>query len=78
MKRTLTAYSLFGVAVTAMFLATKLLVVLATMHWVTSAMLGLALAPQLVLAGIMAIPTLFLLWKIGKLCYQAETSPENN
>lgn len=78
MNRILTPYSLFGVAVATMLLSAKLLISVGVIHWVIVAMLGLPLWPQLILAGILAVPTLILVWRIGRLCYDAETNPENN
>ncbi|MCG7507663.1 hypothetical protein [Mesorhizobium retamae] len=78
MNRILTPYSLFGVAVAALLLTAKLLISVGVIHWVISALLGLPLWPQLILAGILAVPTLIAMWRIFWLCYDAETSPENN
>ena len=78
MQSKLTAYTLFGVAAAALFLSTKLLIVLGTIHWLVSAILGLGLTPQLVRAAIMAPPALIALWRIFRLCYEAETHPANN
>lgn len=78
MNRILTPYSLFGVAVATLLLSSKLIISVGVVHWVVAALLDLPSLPQLILAGVMAVPTLILIWKIGKLCYEAETSPENN
>ncbi|MBR2687764.1 MAG: hypothetical protein IKE42_07910 [Aquamicrobium sp.] len=78
MNRILTPYSLFGVAAATLLLSAKLLISVGVIHWVVAALLDLPLLPQLVLAGILAVPTLVLIWRIVWLCYEAETSPENN
>lgn len=78
MNRILTPYSLFGVAAAALLLSAKLLISVGVIHWAVASVLGLPLLPQLILAGILAVPTLILMWRIGRLCYEAETSPENN
>lgn len=78
MNRILTPYSLFGVAVATLLLTAKLLISVGVIHWVITAMLGLPLLPQLILAGVLAVPTLIVMWRIVRLCYDAETSPENN
>ncbi|MFE0017661.1 hypothetical protein ACFWXH_22665 [Mesorhizobium sp. NPDC059054] len=78
MNRIITPYSLFGVAVATLLLTAKLLISVGVIHWVIAALLGLPLWPQLILAGILAVPTLILIWRIVWLCYEAETSPENN
>ncbi|WP_315924943.1 hypothetical protein [Mesorhizobium sp. SP-1A] len=78
MKPTLTTYSLFGVAAAASFLSIKLLVVLGAVHWVISSMAGLGSSLQIGLAAAMTVPTLAMIWKIVRLCYAAETAPENN
>ena len=78
MNRILTPYSLFGVAVAALLLTAKLLISVGVIHWVISALLGLPFWPQLILAGILAVPTLIAMWRIFWFCYDAETNLENN
>jgi len=77
MQRIKTFKTLSRAASAAAFLSVQVLICIGTLYWVIAATLGLTAMAALVLGGIFAIPTVFVLITAVRMAFDAETDPAN-
>ncbi|QPC92647.1 hypothetical protein [Mesorhizobium sp. INR15] len=77
MQRIKTFKTLSCAVSAALFLSIKALICIGTVYWAVAATLGLTATVALILGGIFAMPTLFVLITVVRMAYEAETDPAN-
>jgi len=77
MQRIKTFKTLSRAASAAAFLSVQALICIGTLYWVIAATLGLTPTAALVLGGIFAVPTVFVLITSVRMAFDAETDPAN-
>lgn len=78
MKRVITFSSIAGAIAVALFVSVELLAAMGAALWSISGLMHLGQTASIILACILAIPTLWAVTKICQYSWAAETDPENN
>ena len=77
MQRIKTFKTLSRGASAAAFLSVQAVICVGTVYWAVAETLGLSAMAALVLGGIFAVPTAFVLIKAVRMAFDAETDPAN-
>lgn len=76
-QRIKTFKTLSRAASAAAFLSVQALICIGTVHWAVAETLGLSEMAALVLGGLFAVPTVFVLIAATRMAVDAETDPAN-
>lgn len=77
MQRIKTVKTLTRAASAALFLVVQALICIGTVYWAIAETLGIAGTAALVLGGIFAVPSLYVMIIAVRMAYEAETDPAN-
>jgi hypothetical protein len=77
MQRIKTFNTLSRAASAATFLSVQALICIGTVYWALAETFGLSAMAALVLGGIFAVPTIFVLITATRMAFDAETDPAN-
>ncbi len=77
-KPVMTPMAILGAISVTVLLAGQIAVAVAAFVWSVSGLLHLPLLAVEVLAVLLAIPTMWITYRIAKMAWQAETDPQNN
>ncbi|UVK45705.1 hypothetical protein BPNPMPFG_001266 [Mesorhizobium sp. AR07] len=77
MQRIKTFKTLSRAASAAAFLSVQALICIGTVYWAVAETLRLSATAALVLGGIFAVPTVFVLITATRMAFEAETDPAN-